>query len=107
MRDRGRPPRIAVDVNTPPTDLTEAELVAVLQQAWACRVTSATYVPRGFGSHHWDVRTEAGARRFVTVDDLANKPWLGRDRDVVFAGLRAALSTARDLREERGLAFVV
>src|SRR5204862_398309 len=39
-------------------------------------------------------------------DDLDTKPWLGFERDSVFAGLSAAYRTAMDLRTA-GLAFVV
>jgi spectinomycin phosphotransferase len=44
--------------------------------------------------------------RFLTVDDLGTKPWLGADRDSTFAGLEAAFTTTRRLRAS-GLDFVV
>jgi len=53
------------------------------------------------GSYHW----RAGSR-FITVDDLDTKPWIGRDRDSTFTGLRAAYDTARRLHDD-GLELVV
>jgi hypothetical protein len=39
------------------------------------------------GGYHWKVTGEDGRARFVTVDDLDGKDWLGGTRDAVFAGL--------------------
>jgi spectinomycin phosphotransferase len=61
----------------------------------------------GGGSHHWVARERDGRRYFVTADDLDRKPWLGRDRDSTFAGLRAAYDTALALRDRAGLGFVL
>ena len=60
----------------------------------------------GGGSYHWVVRDVDGTRRFVTVDDLDQKPWLGDSRDSVFVGLRRASDTAAALHD-LGLGFVV
>ena len=48
----------------------------------------------------------SGGRWFITCDDLDTKPWLGTDRDAVFAGLRAAYGAAIGLRTA-GADFVV
>ena len=53
------------------------------------------------------VTGDQGEQRFVTVDDLDDKGWLGRTRAAVFAGLRAAMDAAVTLRREAGLKFVV
>jgi spectinomycin phosphotransferase len=47
-----------------------------------------------------------GPPRFVTVDDLDGKDWLGETREAVFGGLSRALDTAAALRHEAGLEFV-
>jgi hypothetical protein len=65
------------------------------------------YVPEGGGSHHWKVTGEDGLARFVTVDDLGGKDWLGDTREAAFGGLGRALGTAAALRDRAGLDFVV
>ena len=60
----------------------------------------------GGGSHHWLLRTPEAGYRFLTVDDLGTKPWLGADHDAVFSALGVAYATARRLRDA-GLEFVV
>jgi spectinomycin phosphotransferase len=74
----------------------------VLTQAWDLAGPDLEYVPEGGGAYHW----RAGRTWFVTLDDLDTKPWLGSDRDTVFAGLAAAYGAAVWLREA-GLDFVV
>jgi spectinomycin phosphotransferase len=60
----------------------------------------------GAGSYHWDaVGAAPGDRRFVTVDDLDDKGWLGRTRPAVLAGLRTVMETAVTLCRS-GLGFV-
>jgi hypothetical protein len=65
------------------------------------------YVPEGGGSYHWKLTGDDGQSRFVTVDDLDGKDWLGGTRGAVFEGLERALGTAAALRYEVGLEFVV
>jgi spectinomycin phosphotransferase len=65
------------------------------------------YVPEGGGSYHWKLAGAGGQARFVTVDDLDTKDWLGDTREQRFAGLGRALGTAAALRSEAGLEFVV
>ncbi len=92
---------------TPPDGLSEGMLKSALARGWATDVASMAYRAVGFGSYHWDVASVAGARWFVTVDELQTKQ---RSRDeplaVAFARLRASLSAARDLRD-CGAGFVV
>lgn len=90
-----------------PDVLTDEVIASVLEGAWGISVATSEYLPIGFGSHHWAVRTDANERWFLTVDDLAAKrhrpeepPARPRQR------LRAALRTARQLRDG-GLRFVV
>jgi spectinomycin phosphotransferase len=69
-------------------------------------VESLDYAPVGGGSYHWIAADASGRRRFVTVDHLDKKPWLGDEREVVFGGLRQAVDTAAAL-SDYGLDFVV
>jgi len=82
-------------VRTPPDDLTEAELVALLADAWDLRGVEVEHAPVGFGSHHWVATAASGIRRFVTVDRVSD----GR--------LQQALLAARALHDAAGLGWVV
>ena len=93
-------------MRTMPEGLEMSALVGTLADGWGLEVATADYTAVGGGSYHWVVRHVDGARRFVTVDDLDQKPWLGDSRDAVFAGLRRAFDTAGAL-DEMGLVFVV
>ena len=84
-----------------------------LRSAWLRRWPGAgafmprrEYVPEGGGSHHWKVTGKDGLARFVTVDDLDDKDWLGDTREAVFSGLGRSLGTAAALRDRAGLDFV-
>jgi spectinomycin phosphotransferase len=81
--------------------------VHALADGWGIRAAALSYAPVGGGSYHWMARDEQGEQRFVTVDDLDAKGWLGRTRSAVFAGLRAAMDAAVTLRRDAALGFVV
>jgi spectinomycin phosphotransferase len=89
-----------------PDALDVDAVVAALRDDWDFDVDVADYAAVGGGSYHWQVTGTAGARGFVTVDDLDQKAWLGDGRDVVFDGLHRAFDTAVALRDG-GLSFVV
>jgi aminoglycoside phosphotransferase (APT) family kinase protein len=94
-------------VLTPPDELSEADLAVTLARHWRMTVNSMTYIPVGWGSHHWEVTDAAGTRWFISADDLRKKQEsLTESLDVAFARLRAALCVATDLRD-LGNAFVV
>jgi spectinomycin phosphotransferase len=80
-------------------------ICAVVADGWGLRVEELHYLPVGGGAYHWSALADDGRRWFVTCDDLATKPWLGSDSDVVFEGLRSAYRTAIALRDA-GLPFV-
>jgi hypothetical protein len=86
-----------------PPDLVEEELQAAIARHWSSDLgeVELRYVPIGAGSYHW-----RAAAFFVTVDDLGDKPFLGRDPDTVYEGLHCALEIASALRRG-GLEFVV
>ena len=90
-----------------PADLVPERVGKALAGGWRLGGVSMEYVPAGGGGYHWKVTGEDGRARFVTVDDLDGKDWLGGTRDAVFAGLGRALSAAAALRDEAGLDFVV
>jgi spectinomycin phosphotransferase len=94
-------------VNIPPPDLDEVQLVSELAAGWDVVVDAVCYLPQGFGSFHWLAETAARGRLFVTVDDLDDKPWLGSDRDTVYAALRSCFEVAVTLHDGAGLAFVL
>jgi len=94
-------------VLTVPSDLDESALAPALRGGWKINVGSMSYLPVGWGSHHWDVHDRDGMRWFVTVDELETKR-VSNDESVAdgFARLRASLRTAVALRNA-GCEFVV
>ncbi|MEV5682302.1 phosphotransferase [Streptomyces sp. NPDC052164] len=89
-----------------PMDLDLSALADTLA-AWEVAPTSLTYAPVGFGDHHWTARTADGRRWFVTVADLAHKPYCGAGVEAAPEGLRRAMDTAAALNADAGLDFVV
>jgi spectinomycin phosphotransferase len=94
-------------VKVAPPGIDVRTLAAQLAGGWGVTATAIDYLPEGFGSYHWVAATETGERLFLTVDDLANKPWLGGDPGAVFSGLEACFDGAVALRDRAGLEFVV
>ncbi|HEX5298019.1 MAG TPA: aminoglycoside phosphotransferase family protein [Streptosporangiaceae bacterium] len=91
-----------------PEGITERDVARALADGWDLAAWTLEYAPVGGGSYHWVAAGgAAGERRFVTVDDLDDKGWLGRTRPAVLAGLRAAMDAATTLRRRAGLGFVV
>jgi aminoglycoside phosphotransferase (APT) family kinase protein len=94
-------------VLTPPDGLSEHDLAEVLERCWQLRTATMTYLPVGFGSHHWEVTDQAGTRWFVTADELHRlQEHASEPLDLAFGRLRAALGAAADL-SAAGLDFVV
>jgi spectinomycin phosphotransferase len=91
-----------------PANLALDHLRHALADGWrlGAASTAMEYVPEGGGAYHWKVTGADGPPRFVTVDDLDGKDWLGETREAVFGGLSRALDTAAALRHEAGLEFV-
>ena len=92
-------------MRSPPADLVPERLAAALASGWQLHPALVDYVPVGGGSHHWKVTGGDGLARFVTVDDLDGKDWLGGTRESVFGALGRALATAATLRDRAGLDF--
>lgn len=59
VRLRGRPGIVF----TPPTHVTDAEVLDAVRQHWETSSALVAYVPAGFGAHHWRV-----GDLFVTLD---------------------------------------
>jgi spectinomycin phosphotransferase len=78
-----------------------------LRQLWGFRAVKLVYVAVGGGSHHWRAEAAGGARLWLNVDDLDDKPFLASTRADAFAALRTALETARRLHDEADLEFVL
>jgi Phosphotransferase enzyme family len=94
-------------VLTMPGDLAESALPGALRRGWDIDAELMTYLPVGWGSHHWDVRGGDGTRWFVTVDELENKR-VSKDESLErgFARLLASLRSAVALKAA-GREFVV
>ena len=89
-----------------PEEFETSALIDSLADGWGFDFETIDYAPVGFGSYHWVATDSGGTRRFVTVDDLDWKPWLGDTRESAFDGLIRAFGSAVALRDE-GLGFVV
>ena len=79
-------------------DIRDSDVAAALAGQWALTVQDLSYLPVGFGGHHWRAADQTGSRWFVTVSDLAS-PWL--------PDLPGAMQTAAWLATHAGLGFVV
>lgn len=91
----------------PPAGLADDAPAGALARGWNLEAVSLEYRALGFGSHHWEAVDTAGARWFVTADELEAKRYDSTETlDSGFARLRAALATAQRLRRT-GLDFVV
>ena len=89
-----------------PEGLEHRSVAAALHEGWGFDAAEVEYAAVGAGSYHWEVVDTSGERRFVTVDDLDQKAWLGATREATFDGLRRAFDTAVALHDG-GLPFVV
>jgi spectinomycin phosphotransferase len=93
-------------MNDLPEELDIDKLPRALAEGWRFEIATIEYAPVGFGSYHWIAMDGAGTRRFVTVDDLDRKPWLGNGRETAFEGMARAFGTAVTLRGA-GLEFIL
>jgi spectinomycin phosphotransferase len=89
-----------------PSGIETRVVVDALADGWGFDADTIEYAPVGAGSYHWVAADAAGKRRFVTVDDLDQKRWLGDTRDMACEALGRAFDTAIALRRS-GLEFVV
>jgi spectinomycin phosphotransferase len=95
-------------VFTRPDDLTDGQIVTELAAGWGFRAETCSYLPAGFGSHHWLATDAAGDQLFLIVHDLPNMLRSQADTtDAAFSRLRTALGCAVSLRRDADLEFVV
>lgn len=92
-------------MRSPLERVTTEAITNAIEHGWGLRVDELRYLPEGGGAYHWVARA-GDAQWFVTCDDLNTKPWLGANRDTVFARLVAAYGAAVELLES-GAEFVV
>ncbi|HTS95471.1 MAG TPA: phosphotransferase [Streptosporangiaceae bacterium] len=81
----------------PPGGIDERELARVLDGGWGLAPATLSYLPLGFGDHHWRLTDTSGRRWFITVAALAGG-WRGTGPAEGLADLRAALGTVTALR---------
>lgn len=93
-------------VRTPPADLPNDVIATALATDWGFARVTLTYLPLGFGSHHWLAEDFLGRKWFVTVDDL-QLHHLADLPHAAYRALAAAFRTAVALRDEAELPFVV
>ena len=93
-------------MKTQPPDLGWEVIANALSLHWGIDDVSLTYVPLGFGSHHWVANEPCGRKWLVTIDDLRNHH-LADLPAAAFEALVVAFRTAVALRDMAGLRFVV
>jgi len=94
-------------VRARPEGVSESDVRLALAEGWRIDAVALRYAAVGGGSYHWVVHDACGEPWFVTVDDLDDKAWLGKNRPAVMAGLRSRMEMALALRREADLEFVV
>ncbi|HEY5979097.1 MAG TPA: hypothetical protein VIT41_05615 [Microlunatus sp.] len=57
----------------PPTELTDAEVLAAVRAAWDGAATSVEHLRVGFGAHHWRVDVDGLPRLFLTYDRFGTR----------------------------------
>jgi hypothetical protein len=57
-------------VFTRPEDLTDGQIRAELAAGWNFAAEALSYLPVGFGSHHWHATDTAGRQLFLIAHDL-------------------------------------
>ncbi len=92
-------------MKTPPRDLDPVAIASTLGAQWGINDATLTYLPLGFGSHHWLAKAPV-ATWFVTIDDLRSED-ASQSPEVAYRRLASALDAAGQLRDRAGLTFVV
>jgi spectinomycin phosphotransferase len=87
--------------------LADADIQRALADGWEISSTAMRYVPLGGGSYHWDVEATERTRWFVSATDLDHAPWLGAEHGASLLTLHGTMNTARTLRDDVGLPFVL
>ena len=93
---------------TRPDDLSDGQIRAGLAAGWHFAAEALSYLPAGFGSHHW-LATDAGGRQlFLIVHDLPRMRHSRLDTaEAAYARLETAFACALSLRRDANLEFVI
>lgn len=95
-------------VFTRPEDLTEGQIRAELAANWSFAAETLSYLPVGFGSHHWRATDVAGRQLFLVVHDLPHMLHSRLDTaEAAFGRLERAFGCALSLRRDANLEFVI
>jgi spectinomycin phosphotransferase len=95
-------------VFTRPDDLDEEQIRGALAESWGFESKALSYLPVGFGAHHWLATDAAGRQLFLMVHDLPDMLHSQVDTaDAAYFRLRMAFECADSLRQDQNLAFVV
>jgi hypothetical protein len=95
-------------VFTRPDDLTEGRIREELAASWDFAAQTLSYLPVGFGSHHWHAANAAGRELFLIVHDLPATLHSRLDTpEAAFGRLRTAFECALSLRRDACLEFVI
>ena len=93
---------------TRPEDLTEGQIRAELVASWNFAAETLSYLPVGFGSHHWRAADTAGRQLFLVVHDLPHMLHSRLDTaEAAFGRLETAFECALSLRRDANLNFVI
>ncbi|HEV2373635.1 MAG TPA: phosphotransferase [Streptosporangiaceae bacterium] len=93
---------------TRPENLTDGQIRAELAAGWGFATETLSYLPVGFGSHHWRATDAAGRQLFLIVHDLAHMLHSRLDTaEAAFGRLETAFGCALSLRRDANLDFVV
>lgn len=93
---------------TRPADLTEGQIRAELAASWNFAAQTLSYLPVGFGSHHWQATDAAGRQLFLVVHDLRHMLHSRLDTaEAAFGRLETAFGCALSLRRDANLEFVI
>jgi spectinomycin phosphotransferase len=95
-------------VFTRPEDLTEGQIRAELAAGWSFAAETLSYLPVGFGCHHWHATDAAGRQLFLIVHDLRQMLHSRLDTaEAAFGRLETAFGCALSLRRDANLDFVI
>ncbi|MFB7719556.1 aminoglycoside phosphotransferase [Nocardia sp. NPDC056100] len=78
-----------------PANITDEAITHAVAAHWLPEVTDISYLPWGFGAHHWRV-TSGGTTVFVTVDQLEPRH-TAASLEAAYAGAAALAGTGLDM----------
>jgi spectinomycin phosphotransferase len=79
-------------VREPPPEVRDSELLDEVRRSWDPQVDRVTYLPVGFGAHHWLASAGPTRRLFVTYDKTAATPRSFAELEAAYRGAGALLA---------------